>query len=228
MTGSGYEVARDETDRATLKSLAAYGAVRPGSIRPRESTLVRALVLVASPGWIAAIGGAVLLRLLRGRLPVIVLHRRIGFARRPLLVPKIASAAVASNSRRFGGLVEVADGAPATLHVEDGPERWLRRTGLDELPQLLLVLAGTMRLVGPRPVTSEELSEMGPDEVGVDVLAPGLTGLWQVLDRHAYSLPERGNLDQMMIDNWSPRLRRRLLLLSVGQAIERLRMSGQR
>jgi lipopolysaccharide/colanic/teichoic acid biosynthesis glycosyltransferase len=73
--------------------------------------------------------------------------------------------------------------------------RFLRVSSLDELPQLLNVLAGHMSLVGPRPVTARELAEY-EDRVS-DYLAvrPGLTGLWQVSGRNLVRFPERADLD---------------------------------
>jgi len=212
-------------DQKLVASLIDDSAVRPRKIAPGESPLVRLVVLLSAPLWLATIGVLMFARLVRGQRPLLVLHQRVGFARTPIWVPKIATAAVPSNERRAGGLVELASGLPMELHVERRFERWLRHSGLDELPQLGLVLAGRMRVVGPRPVTRSELLEMSHcgAEVGVDTLHPGLVGLWQVLDRHGYELVERRVLDAQMIDNWSARLRRRLLTVALRQATERLR-----
>ncbi len=73
--------------------------------------------------------------------------------------------------------------------------RILRRTSLDELPQLWNVLRGDMALVGPRPVTAEELREYGAAADDYLRVAPGITGLWQVSGRNALSLGERIALD---------------------------------
>jgi lipopolysaccharide/colanic/teichoic acid biosynthesis glycosyltransferase len=134
-----------------------------------------------------------------------------------------------SNRLMWGGLVEVSSEAglePATLAPAD---RWLRHTGLDELPQLALIVTGRMRLVGPRPATFGELEQMvciaARDPrcaVGVDSLAPGVVGVWQVLERHGYSLAERQALDRFMIDHWSPALQRAIVAMASGQAVRRL------
>lgn len=58
--------------------------------------------------------------------------------------------------------------------------RWLRRTSLDELPQLLNVLGGSMSLVGPRPIVESEIARYGRHFVRYCALRPGITGLWQV------------------------------------------------
>lgn len=209
-------------DNTLVNSLTDQAAQRPDSIRAGESLLIRLFILLTSPLWCSAVLAAAVVRLVRGRLPLLVLHERVGFQRTSLAVPKLATAAVASNRRSFGGLVEKATGPPVDLDIEGRFEEWLRRTGLDELPQLALIAAGKMRLVGPRPVTACELNVMLEDgEVGIDVLQPGLIGLWQVLDRHAYLLPERRELDLIMINNWSGRFRRRVVVLALRQALRR-------
>ncbi len=73
--------------------------------------------------------------------------------------------------------------------------RLLRRTSLDELPQLLNVLAGHMSLVGPRPVRTSELVHYQGVESAYFSVRPGLTGLWQVSGRNEIQFPERAQLD---------------------------------
>jgi len=84
--------------------------------------------------------------------------------------------------------------------------RWLRKTSLDELPQLVNVLRGEMSLVGPRPVVAEELEKYGVWKNVLLALPPGLTGLWQVSGRSELSYAERIDLDVYYIMNWSPML----------------------
>jgi len=212
-------------DEELIESLVSSDATRPVVVSPAESVFWRMVVAMTSPLWLGIVVVAIANRAVRGQLPLFVLHERVGFRRSPLRVPKVATAAVASNQRRCAGLIEVATGAPVELEVGGRSDLWMRSMGVDELPQLALVLAGKMRLVGPRPVTQSELDEMIEDgaEVGIDVLHPGMVGLWQVLDRHGYELDERRQLDMVMIDNWSGRLRRQLLRLAARQALARLR-----
>ncbi|MET1249218.1 sugar transferase [Sporolactobacillus sp. STCC-11] len=73
--------------------------------------------------------------------------------------------------------------------------RFLRKTSLDELPQLINVLKGEMSLVGPRPVVSEELREYGDDKHLFLSVKPGLTGNWQVCGRSEIEYPERCNVE---------------------------------
>lgn len=81
--------------------------------------------------------------------------------------------------------------------------RFLRRTSLDELPQLWNILRGEMSLVGPRPVIEEEIQRYGDKYTLYTKVTPGLTGLWQVSGRNNLSYDERVNLDAYYVRNWS-------------------------
>lgn len=82
--------------------------------------------------------------------------------------------------------------------------RFLRKTSLDELPQIFNILKGEMSLIGPRPVTKEELEKYYRENAGLYCLVPpGLTGLWQVSGRNNLTYEERVNLDCWYVRNWS-------------------------
>jgi Undecaprenyl-phosphate galactose phosphotransferase WbaP len=81
--------------------------------------------------------------------------------------------------------------------------RILRKTSLDELPQLWNVLRGEMSLIGPRPIVHEEISNYGDDfDVYLQAL-PGITGLWQVSGRNDISYRQRVSLDVEYVVTWS-------------------------
>ncbi|WP_155983258.1 sugar transferase [Thermus sp. CCB_US3_UF1] len=82
--------------------------------------------------------------------------------------------------------------------------RWLRKFSLDELPQAVNILKGEMSLVGPRPVTEEELPRYGEALPLYLKVKPGLTGLWQVSGRNGLSYERRVALDRYYVQNWSP------------------------
>jgi exopolysaccharide production protein ExoY len=81
--------------------------------------------------------------------------------------------------------------------------RILRRTSLDELPQFLNVLAGSMSLVGPRPIVSAEKAQYRDAYFFYTSAKPGLTGLWQVSGRSNLSYPQRVVLDEEYIRKWN-------------------------
>jgi exopolysaccharide biosynthesis polyprenyl glycosylphosphotransferase len=81
--------------------------------------------------------------------------------------------------------------------------QWLRRTSLDELPQLLNVLLGQMSLVGPRMISPVEKEQYGQMQHNLLTVKPGLTGLWQVSGRSDLSYVERVQLDMHYIRNYS-------------------------
>lgn len=81
--------------------------------------------------------------------------------------------------------------------------RFLRATSLDELPQLINVLRGEMSIVGPRPVTAEELLRYGVCARAYKSVRPGITGLWQVSGRNNLSYRERVRFDNLYAREWS-------------------------
>jgi Undecaprenyl-phosphate galactose phosphotransferase WbaP len=82
--------------------------------------------------------------------------------------------------------------------------RVLRKTSLDELPQLWNVLRGEMSMVGPRPIVEEEIVRYGESFSLYKRVVPGLTGLWQISGRNNTTYSERVDLDSYYVRNWSP------------------------
>jgi Undecaprenyl-phosphate galactose phosphotransferase WbaP len=82
--------------------------------------------------------------------------------------------------------------------------RFLRKTSLDELPQLWNVILGDMSLVGPRPIVTAEIVKYGPYYGLYTMVKPGITGLWQVSGRNNTTYDERVQLDAYYVRNWSP------------------------
>jgi exopolysaccharide production protein ExoY len=93
--------------------------------------------------------------------------------------------------------------------------KWLRRSSLDELPQLFNVLLGEMALVGPRPITVPELRRYGQARWQYLRVVPGITGLWQVSGRNATSYARRIELDQLYVSTRSAWLDCRILAKTV-------------
>jgi Undecaprenyl-phosphate galactose phosphotransferase WbaP len=84
-----------------------------------------------------------------------------------------------------------------------GVGRWLRRYSLDELPQLINILAGHMSLVGPRPIVQSEIARYATSYDLYTRVPPGLTGLWQVSGRNNTTYEERVAFDEYYVRNWS-------------------------
>jgi exopolysaccharide production protein ExoY len=104
------------------------------------------------------------------------------------------------------------------LECEDDPRvtaigHLLRKTSLDELPQLFNVLMGQMSMVGPRPVVAAELEHCyGPWMVEYLAVRPGITGPWQISGRNDIRYPERAAIDAHYVNTWS--LRRDLSIIA--------------
>ncbi len=98
---------------------------------------------------------------------------------------------------------------------------WLRRTSLDELPQMLNVFLGEMSLVGPRPYLPRELERMGGFADTILKAPPGISGLWQVSGRNTLPFEQRLRLDEYYVRNWSLWLDVIVLLKTVGVVIGR-------
>ena len=151
--------------------------------------------------------------------PVFFRHRRLGRYGKVFYMLKFRSM-VEGADKMLAGLLASDAGArkefEETYKLQKDPRctrvgRWLRRTSLDELPQVLNVLWGDMTLVGPRAIVESELRKYGAYGSRLLLAKPGITGLWQVSGRAAIPYPERVRLDVYYIQNWSLALDLRIL-----------------
>ena len=97
---------------------------------------------------------------------------------------------------------------------------FLRKTSLDELPQLFNVLKGEMSMVGPRPIVAAEVEKYGEYIYDYYLVRPGITGMWQVGGRNDVDYKERVELDSWYVRNWSPWLDVVLLIRTVGVVLK--------
>lgn len=143
--------------------------------------------------------------------PAVFGHERIGKNGKPFKCLKFRSMVVNSKEVLESLLknnMEAKAEWDATFKLKDDPRitkigAFLRRTSLDELPQLFNVLKGEMSLVGPRPIISAELERYN-DEIDYYLLSkPGMTGLWQVSGRSDVDYDTRVYLDAWYVKNWS-------------------------
>lgn len=143
--------------------------------------------------------------------PVFYRHRRIGRNGRPFDCLKFRTMTPDAERMLEAHLMAHPDAAAEwarSFKLKDDPRvtrigRFLRATSLDELPQLLNVLRGEMSLVGPRPVTAQELDFYGRDVVLYLETRPGMTGLWQVRGRSNTTYADRVLYDVWYVKNWS-------------------------
>jgi len=148
---------------------------------------------------------AVALWLRSGRTPFIA-HRRVGWQGATLWMLKLRTM-WGGEERRATGLLELIDdqSGPELKSLDDSRvscrfARFCRRHSLDELPQLWHVIAGDMSLVGPRPVTENELRRYyGAHAVEILQAKPGLAGLWQISGRNRLTYAERCRLDLQLV-----------------------------
>lgn len=98
---------------------------------------------------------------------------------------------------------------------------FLRKTSLDELPQLWNVLTGEMSLVGVRPVTEAELQNYGDKLADYYAMLPGMTGLWQVSGRNDVTYAERVEMDSSYVNNWSFRGDVGIIFKTIGVVLQK-------
>ncbi|CAN5143123.1 N/A [soil metagenome] len=123
---------------------------------------------------------------------------------------------VRAQQREIGAFVKL-DVDPRITRVG----AFLRATSLDELPQLLNVVRGDMRLVGPRPQTPAETDTYDVASWRRLLVRPGITGLWQVSGRSDLTPDEALSLDMRYVQEWSPSLDLRVLLRTAGAVVRR-------
>ncbi|MBQ6006842.1 MAG: undecaprenyl-phosphate galactose phosphotransferase WbaP [Selenomonadaceae bacterium] len=145
----------------------------------------------------------------RGR--VIFAHRRVGAAGKKFPCYKFQTMVADADVQLKKYLAENPEARrewEETFKLTNDPRvtklgGFLRRTSLDELPQLWNVIRGEMSLVGPRPIVQAEVSRYGKNIREYYMVLPGITGMWQVSGRSDTTYPERVAMDTWYVRNWS-------------------------
>lgn len=143
--------------------------------------------------------------------PIFYGHARVGRGGRMFKCLKFRSMAKDSQAlldRHLAANPAAAAEWRRTFKLRDDPRitpigKFIRKTSLDELPQLLNILRGEMSVVGPRPVVSDELDRYRLARIHYLRARPGLTGLWQVSGRNETSYEERIHFDKRYVLEWS-------------------------
>ena len=133
-------------------------------------------------------------------LPVMFKQQRVGFRGRPFFIYKFRTM-VRNAEQILKDRPELLEEYRLNFKIENDPRiskvgHFLRKSSLDELPQLINVIKGDMSLVGPRPIVIPELEKYGDDQEMYMAMRPGCTGLWQCGGRSATSYEERVALDK--------------------------------
>lgn len=197
--------------REPLQAVAAGGrGIAPiGGIGKRIADIAAAIVIgIAALPLIVAVALAVKIGM---GGPVFYGHRRVGFGGRPFDCLKFRT--MVTNGDEVLARHLAADPAAAeewrlNRKLTNDPRvtrlgSLLRKSSLDELPQLLNILRGEMSCVGPRPVSAEELERYGAHVDEYLSARPGITGSWQVSGRSSVSYEDRIKLDADYVRKWS-------------------------
>ena len=172
--------------------------------------------LLASSPALAAIAAWILVD--DGR-PVLLRQRRAGLGARPFQMFKFRTMVPDAIERgRALGMEDpygVLKDDPRITHSG----RFLRRSGLDELPQLLNVLRGEMSLVGPRPDLVEQVAHYTESDRRRLAVRPGITGWSQIHGREEMAWPERIAQDIWYVEHWSLALDLKIVLRTFGQLL---------
>jgi undecaprenyl-phosphate galactose phosphotransferase len=167
---------------------------------------------------------------LDSRGPVFYRHTRIGRAGKPFDVYKFRSMYLDSKER-LEKILET-DSAfrqewETYFKLRNDPRitrmgNFLRKTSLDELPQIFNVLSGKMSLVGPRPVLKEEIDKYYKEHADYyNLVRPGISGLWQVSGRNDVDYDQRVRLDTWYVLNWSVWLDITILFKTFGAVLRK-------
>jgi lipopolysaccharide/colanic/teichoic acid biosynthesis glycosyltransferase len=151
--------------------------------------------------------------------PILFARPVTGRAGKPFVVYKFRTMIPDAHARLMADPELFAE-YQSNLKVSNDPRvtrvgRVLRKTSIDELPQLVNVIRGEMSLVGPRMLGDVELERYGRDKWTVLSCKPGLTGLWQVNGRQSVSFERRRELELAYVQNWSLRLDFSILIRTV-------------
>ena len=170
-----------------------------------------ALIVLSTPILVFLFAVIMLLIRLDTRGPVFYKQRRVGLGGKEIWIWKFRTMvhdAEADLPERLKRNPDLQEEWGEYFKLKNDPRitnigRLLRRTSLDELPQVWNVLKGQMSLIGPRPIVEEEIPLYGEAFEIYKQVSPGITGLWQISGRNDLPYQERVRLDVYYIQNWS-------------------------
>jgi Undecaprenyl-phosphate galactose phosphotransferase WbaP len=187
------------------------------------------IVFMALPILLPLCAAVILAIMITSPGEVLYRHRRIGQFQQPLYVWKFRTMYKDSDQLLEQHLSTNPDARREwsdTHKLRNDPRvtpigKFLRKTSLDEIPQLINVLAGEMSIVGPRPIVDKEKAKYGIYFQMYTYALPGITGLWQVSGRCDVTYEERVLLDVRYINHWSLWMELKILLKTVFVMVHR-------
>jgi exopolysaccharide biosynthesis polyprenyl glycosylphosphotransferase len=204
-----FEVVGTAVEFDTLNGITVLGVRRFGLTRSSRA-LKRAMDIVgASIGLVAIsplLAAMVIAIRLDSRGPILFRQTRVGRNGERFTMLKFRT--MVDGADALKPRLAERNEATGLFKITDDPRitrvgRWLRRTSLDELPQLINVLRGEMSLVGPRPLVVDEDSKIQGRHRRRLQLTPGMTGDWQILGSSRIPLHEMVKIDYLYVTNWS-------------------------
>ncbi len=156
--------------------------------------------------------------------PAIYRHRRVGKGGKPLYILKFRSMVDGADRMIDSFSAVQREEWLQNYRLDDDPRvtrigRVLRACKMDELPQLVNVIRGELSMVGPRPITEEELKLYGENRDKFLSITPGLTGYWQAYAGNDCSYEERMRMELYYVDNANLLWDIRILLVTVGRVL---------
>ncbi len=205
--------------------------IEPYSLTRGQAVIKRGLDLVAASGAMIVgspffLASALAIKVLGGEGPVIFRQVRVGQDGKEIMVYKFRTMEVNAESQlknlqkhnqRSGPLFKAEGVDPRVTKVG----RILRASSLDELPQLINVLQGSMSMVGPRPALPDEVAQFDEELLDRLQVKPGVTGLWQLEARDNPAFHAYRRLDLFYVENWSLLLDLTILLGTVRSVVQR-------
>ncbi|MGQ0763396.1 MAG: sugar transferase [Acidobacteriota bacterium] len=209
--------AKNDNGEAT----AGAGSIYQMGKRVLDVSVAAVLLVIASPLLLAI----ALLVKMTSRGPVFFAHQRLGLNGKEFHCLKFRTM-ILNAEEALKRDPELRRQFEERFKLERDPRitrlgNLLRRTSLDELPQLFHVLSGQMSLVGPRPIVRDEVIKYSIYATKLMSVKPGLSGLWQVCGRSDTTYPQRVMMDMHYVDHRSFGLDLRLLLLTASAVLRK-------
>jgi exopolysaccharide biosynthesis polyprenyl glycosylphosphotransferase len=218
----GSSVEFDNVGGLTMLGVRRFGLTRSSRLTKRAFDLLGATfgLIVVAPLF-AAIVAAIRLD---SRGPVFFRQTRVGLEGKHFEILKFRSMCADAEERKAD--LRHLNETSGLFKIDDDPRitrvgRFLRKTSLDELPQLINVWRGDMSLVGPRPLVLDEDAQVAGFDRARLALTPGMTGHWQILGSARIPMEEMVGIDYLYVANWSLWIDVKILLRTVPYVLGR-------